>query len=76
MFDRGGPRNRRRQICDRCGLSFQEGFTWSALGMPIMLCKDCTQDIEESVNSYGEPREVSQRRLLDRLRNMNTYRRE
>jgi hypothetical protein len=77
MLDRGGgPRNRRRQICDRCGLSFVEGYTWSGLGMPVMLCQDCTTDLEESVNSYGEPRELSQQRLLARLRNMPSYRRD
>ena len=57
-----------KRICDRCNLSFDEGFTWPGLGIPVTLCKDCTEDIEESVKSYGESGEKSRVRLLDRLR--------
>jgi hypothetical protein len=63
-----GPR--RREVCDRCGLTFSEGFRWSALGVPLVLCKDCTEDIEESASSYGEDGDAARRRLLDRLRNI------
>ena len=59
---------RRRQTCDRCGLPFEEGFTWPGLGMPLQLCWDCNEDIEESVRSYGENGEAARIRLLDRLR--------
>jgi hypothetical protein len=65
---RGTSRSRRQRICDRCGLHFEEGYTWPGLGVPITLCNDCTRDIEESVNSYGEDREAASRRFLDRLR--------
>lgn len=56
--------------CDRCRLSFDEGYTWPGLGIPLTLCKDCTEDIEESVASYGESRERRQVRLLDKLRSI------
>ena len=56
--------------CDRCGLSFDEGYTWPGLGIPLTLCKDCTEDIEASVESYGESRERRQMRLLDKLRSI------
>jgi len=56
--------------CDRCGLSFAEGYTWPGLGIPLTLCKDCTEDIEESVESYGESRQRRQMRLLDKLRSI------
>ena len=59
---------RRRRNCDRCGLLFEEGYTWPGLGIPVTLCEDCTRDIEESVRSYGEDRDAANRRLLDRLR--------
>jgi hypothetical protein len=58
----------RREVCDRCKLPFQEGYTWPGLGVPLVLCKDCTEDIEESVRSYGEDARTAQVRLLDRLR--------
>jgi hypothetical protein len=62
--------NPRRQgrTCDRCGLDFTEGYTWPGLGIPLTLCRDCTEDIEESVQSYGETGERQRIRLLDRLR--------
>ena len=41
---------------------------WPGLGMPLVLCKDCTEDIEASVESYGEPPDRSKARLMDRLR--------
>ena len=56
--------------CDRCSMSFAEGYTWPGLGIPLTLCKDCTEDIEESVESYGESRERRQMRLLDKLRSI------
>jgi hypothetical protein len=56
--------------CDRCSMSFAEGYTWPGLGIPLTLCKDCTEDVEESVESYGESQERRQMRLLDKLRNI------
>ena len=56
------------RFCDRCKLPFSEGYTWPGLGMPLVLCKDCTEDIEASVESYGEPPARSKMRLMDRLR--------
>jgi hypothetical protein len=60
----------RRQICDRCNLPFDEGFTWPGLGIPLVLCRPCSDDIEESVRSYGEDAQAAKARLLDRLRNV------
>jgi hypothetical protein len=56
------------RVCDRCNLTFVEGYTWPGLGIPLVLCRDCTDDIEASVESYGEPAERRKIRLLDRLR--------
>lgn len=65
------PRSRHRQeICDRCHLSFEEGFTWPGLGIPLVLCRDCSDDIEESVRSYGEDTIAARQRLLERLRHI------
>ncbi len=64
------PSRRRRQTCDRWGLPFEEGFTWPGLGIPVQLCEDCTKDLEESVDSYGEDRQAASRRFLDRLRSL------
>lgn len=61
---------RRRQICDRCGLNFTEGFHWPGLGIPVVLCKDCTDDIEESVWSYARDERDARRRFLERLRSL------
>jgi hypothetical protein len=58
------------RFCDRCAMTFSEGYTWPGLGMPLVLCRDCTEDIEASVESYGEPPERSKARLMDRLRNI------
>lgn len=62
------PRRERQQRCDRCGSTFEEGFTWPGLGIPIVLCDGCTADIEESVKSYGETGIAAKQRFLDRLR--------
>ncbi len=70
MTSRVHSGRRRQEICDRCGLSFQEGFTWPGIGIPLQLCGDCTADIEESVDSYGEERQARTRRLFDRLRSL------
>jgi hypothetical protein len=56
------------RACDRCAMTFVEGYTWPGLGIPLVLCRDCTEDIEASVESYGEAGERSKVRLLDRLR--------
>ncbi len=56
------------RVCDRCEMTFVEGYTWPGLGMPLTLCRDCTEDIEASVESYGESPERSKVRLMDRLR--------
>ena len=56
------------RVCDRCAMTFVEGYTWPGLGTPLVLCRECTEDIEASVESYGEPSERSKVRLLDRLR--------
>jgi hypothetical protein len=58
------------RLCDRCAMTFSEGYTWPGLGMPLVLCRDCTEDIEASVESYGEPPERSKARLMDRLRSI------
>jgi hypothetical protein len=58
------------RVCDRCEMSFAEGYTWPALGIPLVLCRDCTEDIEASVESYGESPERSKMRLMDRLRSI------
>jgi len=63
-------RNRRRH-CDRCGAGFEAGYTWPGLGVTIVLCDDCTHDIEESVSSYGESGPAARQRLLDRLRDID-----
>ena len=63
-----GPRVDRGARCDRCGLPFFEGYQWPGLGIPVVLCKDCADDLEESVSSYGEEGRAARRRLLDRLR--------
>jgi hypothetical protein len=49
-------------------MPFDEGYTWPGLGIPVVLCEECTRDIEESVNSYGEDRELAKQRFLSRLR--------
>jgi hypothetical protein len=62
----------RREKCDRCGLPFEEGFTWPGLGIPLVLCRDCSDDIEESVRSYGEAPGKARERLLKRLRHIGS----
>jgi hypothetical protein len=62
------PRRERQKPCDRCGATFDEGYTWPGLGVPIALCSDCTADIEESVKSYGETGPAAKQRFMDRLR--------
>ncbi|HEX5370079.1 MAG TPA: hypothetical protein VFY10_11745 [Dehalococcoidia bacterium] len=64
--------SRSARVCDRCHLTFSEGYTWPGLGIPLTLCNDCTEDIEESVRSYGETGERGRMRLLDRLRSIGT----
>ena len=56
------------RVCDRCSMTFAEGYTWPSLGIPLVLCKDCTEDIEASVESYGESGERGKVRMMDRLR--------
>ena len=68
MTFRVEPSRGRRERCDRCGGAFEEGFTWPGLGIPVVLCRDCTSDLEESVKSYGEAAEPAKRRFFDRLR--------
>jgi hypothetical protein len=71
QYERSGvDQSRSGRVCDRCGLPFSEGYTWPGLGIPLTLCNDCTEDIEESVRSYGETGERSRMRLLDRLRSL------
>jgi hypothetical protein len=60
------------RVCDRCAMTFVEGYTWPGLGIPLVLCKDCAEDIEASVESYGEPPDRGKLRLLDRLRGIGT----
>ena len=64
----GSSRSRAKRVCDRCGFPFVEGFRWPGLGIPLVLCKDCTEDIEESAASFGEQGEAMRRRLLGKLR--------
>ena len=64
------PRFRRRETCDRCGVAFEDGYRWSSLGIPLSLCKECTEDVEESAASYGEKGEAAKRRFLSRLRSI------
>jgi hypothetical protein len=61
------PGRGHRERCDRCGDSFDEGFTWPGLGIPVVLCRECAGDLEESVASYGEGSAAAQRRFVDRL---------
>ena len=71
QYERGTVSSgRASRICDRCHMSFSEGYTWPGLGIPLTLCNDCTEDSEESVRSYGETGERSRMRLLDRLRSI------
>ena len=58
------------RLCDRCEMTFTEGYTWPALGIPLVLCRDCTEDIEASVESYGEPQKQREARLMTRLRSL------
>ncbi len=58
--------------CDRCGLAFNEGYQWTGLGIPVVLCKECAEDLEESVWSYGEDKKAAERRFLERLRQIGT----
>ena len=51
-------------------MTFAEGYTWPSLGIPLVLCKDCTEDIEASVESYGESGERNHLRMMDRLRSI------
>jgi hypothetical protein len=61
-------RRRGNRVCDRCGFPFVEGYRWPGLGIPIVLCKECTEDVEESAASFGEDGEQARRRLLHKLR--------
>ena len=70
MTSRVHSGRRRREVCDRCGLPFDEGFTWPGLGIPVQLSNDCTEDLEESASSYGEDGQATQRRFFDRLRSL------
>ena len=56
------------ETCDRCNQHFSQGYRWTSLGIPLLLCGDCTADIEESVASYGERGKAADRRLLARIR--------
>ena len=58
------------ETCDRCRQHFAKGYRWGSLGIPLVLCSGCTEDLEESVASYGEQGEVANRRFLARLRNI------
>ena len=58
----------RRNRCDRCGLPFSDGFRWPALGKAVVLCRDCTGDLEDYARSYGEESGQARSRFLDRLR--------
>ena len=68
MTFRVEPSRGRRERRDRCGNAFEEGFIRPGLRIPIVLCRDCTSDLEESVKSYGETAEAAKRRFFDRLR--------
>lgn len=62
---------RRRERCNRCRGLVEDGYTWPGLGYPLTLCLDCTNDIEESVKSYGETGAAARQRFMDRLRNID-----
>ena len=69
QFERSGfDLTASNRVCDRCEMTFVEGYTWPGLGIPLVLCRECTEDIEASVESYGESPERSKIRLMDRLR--------
>ena len=72
MNDDTTVRRRPSRICDRCNFPFIEGYRWPGLGIPVTLCKDCTEDVEESAASYGEDGDAGRRRLLDKLRGVGT----
>jgi transposase-like protein len=68
MEFRVDARRQQRPRCARCGFDFEEGYSWHAFGEVIVLCSDCTADVESSVNSYGEGPDGSNRRFLQKLR--------
>jgi hypothetical protein len=61
-------RRQQRPRCARCDFDFEEGYSWHAFGEVIVLCSDCTSDIESSVSSYGETPDRANRRFLEKLR--------
>jgi hypothetical protein len=61
-------RRQQRPRCARCNFDFEEGYSWHAFGEVVVLCSDCTSDIESSVSSYGETPDRANRRFLEKLR--------
>ena len=67
MNFRVDARRQERPPCARCRFRFEEGYVWHAFGEAVHLCGECVGDLENSVNSYGEPPDVAARRFLDRI---------
>lgn len=63
-------RRQERPRCARCRFDFEEGYSWHAYGEVIVLCNECTSDIENSVSSYGESGDKANRRFLEKLREL------
>ncbi len=67
MEFRVDARRQQRPRCARCNYDFEEGYSWHAFGEVVVLCADCTTDIENSVSSYGENGDGANKRFLQKL---------
>ncbi len=74
MEFRVDARRQERPRCARCHFDFEEGYSWHAFGEVVVLCSDCTSDVENSVSSYGETPDGANRRFLQKLRERNRQR--
>lgn len=63
-------RRPKRPNCLQCHATIEDGYSWQAFGEYITLCAECTSDLQESVQSYGEPPNVAAERFLSRLQRL------
>ena len=70
MQFRVDARRSKRPTCLQCRGSIEEGYSWQAFGESIMLCADCTSDLQESVRSYGETPDLAAQRFMTRLQRL------
>ena len=70
MQFRVDARRSRRPTCLQCHSSIEEGYSWQAFGEYITLCAECTSDLQDSVQSYGEPPDLAAQRFLSRLQRL------